>query len=73
VPGNITNRLEIRVGYFGFCLMDAGPALPPVICSSNLGDVAASIAVVDNGIADPLNLLWAAKSFHDSVIFSGLV
>jgi len=73
VPGNITSRLEIRIGYFGFCLMDGGPALPSVICSSTLDDLAASMAVVGNGSADPLNLLWAAKSFHDGVIFSGLM
>jgi len=57
--------LEVRVSYFGFCLM-LNSSLSA--CSNDIGALQQS---VDGH--DPLNLMWMAKKFHDETIFSGLM
>ncbi|KEZ40374.1 Uncharacterized protein SAPIO_CDS8228 [Scedosporium apiospermum] len=57
--------LEVRVSYFGFCLM-LNSSLSA--CSNDIGALQQS---VDGH--DPLNLMWMAKKFHDETIFSGLI
>ncbi len=60
--------LQIRVGYFGYCLLTSNKT---TYCSTD----AASLAtlVQDAGSSDPLNLLDVARQFHDGTIFSGLM
>lgn len=69
---NNTATLEIRIGYFGSCILldGRGSFLPPLVCSKNFQTLA---DVVHGTKADPLDLLHAAKHFHDGTIFSGLV
>ncbi|KAK4033970.1 Ca2+ regulator and membrane fusion protein Fig1-domain-containing protein [Parachaetomium inaequale] len=66
LAGNAT-ALQIRVGYFGYCLISGGITS----CSTD----AASLAALVQGIGwrDSLNLLYVAKAFHNDTIFSGLI
>lgn len=63
--------LEIRIGCFGFCLLD-GRLRPTALCLSSMSSLA---SVVQNlGVSsDPLNLLPMAEKFQSSTIFSGLM
>lgn len=66
--------IEIRVGYFGFCLVDGH--LGPTVCSGDLSVLAAIVqdtSSAEGTAPDPLNLLWIAKQFYDGTIFSGLM
>lgn len=47
-----------------------GSLVSPLVCSSSFQTLADVVRATD---ADPLNLLWAAKQFHDGTIFSGLI
>ena len=60
--------LQIRVGYFGYCLFIGNKT---TYCSTD----ASSLATLaqDTGSMDPLDLLEVAKQFHDGTIFSGLM
>jgi hypothetical protein len=66
LAGNGT-ALEVRVGYFGYCLIHGAVTT----CSTDADSLAALLQ--GTGWSDPLNLLYVAKSFHNDTIFSGLM
>ena len=58
--------LEVLVGYFGLCVTpDSGGYL----CSNNATLLAESISIDE----DPLNLIWVAETFKNSVVFPYLL
>jgi ABC-type uncharacterized transport system auxiliary subunit len=59
--------LQVRVGYFGYCLVHGAVTT----CSTDADSLAALLQGA--GWSDPLNLLYVAKSFHNDTIFSGLM
>ena len=59
-------QLEVRIGYFGMCVRQRGILW---LCSSNSNGLAQQIGPEN----DPLNLIGAASSFKDDVLFSGLI
>lgn len=65
---NIVGRaqLEVRVGYFGICVNPDGGAF---LCSNNASSLASQISVDQ----DPLNLIWVASTFKDSIVFPYLM
>ena len=65
---NIVGRaqLEVRVGYFGICINPDGGAF---LCSNNASSLASQISVDQ----DPLNLIWVASTFKDSIVFPYLM
>lgn len=66
--GNIVGdaELEARVGYFGICINTDGGSW---LCSANASSLAAQI----NPEQDPLNLIWVADTFRDSIVFPYLI
>jgi hypothetical protein len=58
-------QLEVRVGYFGICVSNGGDWL----CSNN----ATALAQSYTPSADPLNLIWVAKTFKDNIVFPYLM
>ncbi|KAK3309263.1 Ca2+ regulator and membrane fusion protein Fig1-domain-containing protein [Chaetomium strumarium] len=58
--------LTVRVGYFGYCIVDNGVTS----CSSDAGSLATLLRQTNS--SDPLNMLYMVKSFHDQTIFSAL-
>ncbi|KAK4140672.1 Ca2+ regulator and membrane fusion protein Fig1-domain-containing protein, partial [Dichotomopilus funicola] len=58
---------QIRVGYFGYCLLNNGTTF----CSTDLPSLASLIR--QSNSSDPGNLFYIAKRFHDDTIFSGLI
>ncbi|KAI9757037.1 MAG: 26S proteasome regulatory subunit 6B [Chaenotheca gracillima] len=65
---NIVGRaqLEARVGYFGICINPDGGAW---LCSNNASSLAGQVSVDQ----DPLNLIWVASTFKDSIVFPYLI
>lgn len=65
---NIVGRahLQARVGYFGVCINPDGGAW---LCSNNASSLAGQISVDQ----DPLNLIWVASTFKDSIVFPYLM
>ena len=65
---NIVGRaqLEVRVGYFGICINPDGGAF---LCSNNASSLAGQVSVDQ----DPLNLIWVASTFKDSIVFPYLM
>ncbi|KAI9797238.1 MAG: hypothetical protein M1835_001594 [Candelina submexicana] len=65
---NIVGRaqLEVRVGYFGICVNPDGGAF---LCSNNASSLASQVSVDQ----DPLNLIWVANTFKDSIVFPYLI
>ena len=59
-------RLEVRVGYFGICINPDGGAF---LCSNNASSLAGQVSVDQ----DPLNLIWIASTFKDSIVFPYLM
>ncbi|KAF2624661.1 hypothetical protein BU25DRAFT_131609 [Macroventuria anomochaeta] len=59
-------QLEVRIGYFGMCVRQRGIVW---LCSSDSSGLAQQIGPEN----DPLNLIGAASSFKDDVLFSGLI
>lgn len=59
-------QLEVRVGYFGLCVNGDGGGW---LCSNNATALAQQISVDQ----DPLNLIWVASTFKDSVVFPYLM
>ena len=59
-------QLEVRVGYFGMCVRQRGILW---LCSSDSNGLAQQIGPEN----DPLDLIGAASSFKDDVLFSGLL
>jgi hypothetical protein len=58
--------LEVRVGYFGICVNPDGGSF---LCSNNATLLAEQISVDE----DPLNLIWVAETFKNSVVFPYLL
>lgn len=65
---NIVGRaqLEVRVGYFGVCVNGDGGSF---LCSNNVTSLAQQVSID----SDPLNLIWVASTFKDSVVFPYLL
>ncbi|GAB7352110.1 hypothetical protein MBLNU459_g2607t1 [Dothideomycetes sp. NU459] len=65
---NIVGRalLEVRVGYFGVCIAPDGGEF---LCSNNATLLAEQVSIDQ----DPLNLIWVAETFKDSVVFPYLL
>ena len=65
---NIVGRaqLEVRVGYFGICINPDGGSF---LCSNNATSLATQVSVDQ----DPLNLIWVASTFKDSIVFPYLM
>ncbi|KAI9800233.1 MAG: hypothetical protein M1825_004217 [Sarcosagium campestre] len=59
-------QLEARVGYFGICINPDGGAW---LCSNNASSLAGQVSVDQ----DPLNLIWVASTFKDSIVFPYLI
>lgn len=59
-------RLEVRVGYFGICITPDGGGY---LCSNNATALAEQVSVDQ----DPLNLIWVASTFKDSIVFPYLM
>ncbi|KAI9845419.1 MAG: hypothetical protein M1837_004897 [Sclerophora amabilis] len=59
-------QLEARVGYFGICINPDGGAW---LCSNNASSLAGQVSVDQ----DPLNLIWVAATFKDSIVFPYLI
>ncbi|KAK5173090.1 uncharacterized protein LTR77_003212 [Saxophila tyrrhenica] len=59
-------QLEVRVGYFGVCVNPDGGSF---LCSNNVTLLAEQISIDE----DPLNLIWVAETFKDSVVFPYLL
>lgn len=60
------SRLEVRAGYFGYCVRDARVNW---ICSSD------GPALLDQfgPDQDPLNIIWTMNQFQSRALFSGLM
>jgi len=58
--------LLVRVGYFGICIQYSGSAF---MCNNN-ATALADLVTVDQ---DPLNLIWVAQTFKDSIVFPYLI
>lgn len=61
-----TSQLEVRVGYFGYCVRRPNIGW---ICSSD-GQALLEQFGPDQ---DPLNLLWIANRFQSDTVFTGLM
>ena len=61
-----TSALEVRVGYFGVCVNPDGGSF---LCSNNVTLLAEQINIDQ----DPLNLIWVAETFKNSVVFPYLL
>lgn len=59
-------QLEVRVGYFGICITPDGGSF---LCSNNATLLAQQLSIDE----DPLNLIWVAETFKDSVVFPYLL
>jgi hypothetical protein len=59
-------HLEARVGYFGICINPDGGSW---LCSNNATALADQVSVDQ----DPLNLIWLASQFKDTIIFPYLM
>ncbi|KAL8822933.1 MAG: hypothetical protein Q9191_006344 [Dirinaria sp. TL-2023a] len=59
-------QLEVRVGYFGLCINPDGGSF---LCSNNASSLAGQVSVDQ----DPLNLIWVASTFKDSIVFPYLI
>jgi hypothetical protein len=62
-------ELEVRVGYFGICVLGGAGGRGSILCSNN----ATSLAGNTNIDQDPLNLIWVAQTFKDAVVFPYLL
>jgi len=59
-------QLEVRVGYFGICIKPDDGAF---MCNQN-SSALADLVSVDQ---DPLNLIWVASTFKNSIVFPYLL
>ena len=59
-------QLEVRVGFFGICVTPDGGGF---LCSNNATALAQRVSVDQ----DPMNLIWVAKTFKDSIVFPYLL
>ncbi|KAF2716204.1 membrane fusion mating protein FIG1 [Polychaeton citri CBS 116435] len=58
--------LEVRVGYFGICVNPDGGSF---LCSNNATALAQQVSIDQ----DPLNLIWVAETFKNTVVFPYLL
>jgi hypothetical protein len=58
--------MEVRVGFFGICIQ---PDSGSFICNAN----ATALAEVVSVDQDPLNVIWLAERFKDTVVFPYLM
>lgn len=58
--------MEVRVGFFGICISPDNGAF---ICNAN-ATALAEVVTVDQ---DPLNVIWLAERFKDTVVFPYLM
>ncbi|KNG84971.1 hypothetical protein ANOM_006786 [Aspergillus nomiae NRRL 13137] len=68
-----TTILEVRAGYMGLCLTQSDGAQ---FCSNNAAALASMVkdqGYGSNVTADPLNLIWIAKNFKETIVFDGLI
>ncbi|GAB1198082.1 hypothetical protein APSETT444_007390 [Aspergillus pseudonomiae] len=66
-----TTILEVRAGYMGLCLTQSDGAQ---FCSNNAAALASMVkdqGYGSNSTADPLNLIWIAKNFKETIVFDG--
>ena len=68
-PRNATIT-EIRAAYMGLCLIKSDGLR---FCSSSAEALASLAKDSGNSTADPLNLIWIAKQFKDTMVFDGLM
>lgn len=61
-------QLEVRVGYFGICIAPDG-GTGNFLCSNNATLLAQQVSIDQ----DPLNLIWIANTFKNSVVFPYLM
>ncbi|CRG88182.1 hypothetical protein PISL3812_05209 [Talaromyces islandicus] len=59
-------HMEVRVGFFGICIQPDGGSF---ICNAN----ATALAEVVTLDQDPLNVIWLASMFKDTVVFPYLI
>jgi hypothetical protein len=59
-------NLLVRVGYFGICIQYSGGTF---MCNNNATALADLVSVDE----DPLNLIWVAQTFKDSIVFPYLI
>lgn len=76
LAGNAAS-LEVRAGYLGLCMLAGSGGW---VCSTNGADLAVivreaipGVGSSSDSIGDPLNLIYLAQNFKDSVIFVGLL
>ena len=65
---NLVGRahLEVRVGYFGICISPDGGGF---LCSNNASALAQQVSIGQ----DPLNLIFVANTFKNSIVFPYLL
>ncbi|PLB38155.1 Fig1 domain-containing protein [Aspergillus candidus] len=61
---------EIRAAYMGLCLIRSDGLR---FCSNSAEALASLAKEIGNSTADPLNLIWIAKRFKDTMVFDGLI
>ena len=61
-------QLEVRVGYFGICINPYGQGTS-WLCGNNVTLLAQQIDMTE----DPVNLIWVAETFKNSVVFPYLL
>ncbi|OBT99854.1 hypothetical protein VE01_02242 [Pseudogymnoascus verrucosus] len=70
LAGNSTT-LQVRAGYIGMCI-SAAPG--NWTCSRDADALARALNGTRSGSSpDPLNILWIAKTFRDTIVFDGLI
>ncbi|OBT70249.1 hypothetical protein VE03_00020 [Pseudogymnoascus sp. 23342-1-I1] len=70
LAGN-TTTLEVRAGYIGMCI-SAAPG--NWTCSRDADALARALnSTQSTSSPDPLNILWIAKTFRDTIVFDGLI
>ncbi|OBT80666.1 hypothetical protein VF21_00304 [Pseudogymnoascus sp. 05NY08] len=70
LAGNSTT-LQVRAGYIGMCI-SAAPG--NWTCSRDADSLARTLNGTQSGSSpDPLNILWIAKTFRDTIVFDGLI
>ncbi|OBT55571.1 hypothetical protein VE04_05232 [Pseudogymnoascus sp. 24MN13] len=70
LAGNSTT-LQVRAGYIGMCI-SAAPG--DWSCSRDADSLARTLNGTESGSSsDPLNIIWIAKTFRDTIVFNGLM
>lgn len=70
LAGN-TTTLEVRAGYIGMCISATAGNWT---CSRDADSLARTLNLTQSATSpDPLNILWIAKTFRDTIVFDGLM